>query len=207
LKFKTLRKRGGKSNALITALRELGRSQLATTLDRRKPTSDGRLYIRSWRSLSDSSGWAVARPSKFLPARWELAMRRAPETWPNKSDNTPSVGIFFAFGTWLLSDTTPLRQASAYGEFRIHERSHESFWGQLVAAGFVPPGSEYDEYPRGRIAFNERTQQFSLLADRCILRDKKRVAEIMERMHLPAESTIRGVDSHYRCPHCLRNGE
>jgi hypothetical protein len=128
-------------------------------------------------------------------------MRKTPETWPSKS-HTPSVGIFFAFGTSLLSDTTPLRQASLYGEFRIHERSHESFWEQLISAGFVPPYSEYDEYPRGRVAFNKRTQQFSLLADRCILRDKKRVAEIMKRMHLPTERTIKGTDPHYECPRC-----
>jgi hypothetical protein len=131
-------------------------------------------------------------------------MLKNPEPWPNKSRNKPSVGIFFSVGPWLLSDTTPLRQTNLYGEFRIHERSHESFWQQLIEAGFVPRGSEYDEHPRGRVAFNVRTKQFSLLADRCILRDKKKVAEIMERLHLPTKRTIRGTDPHYRCPECLR---
>jgi hypothetical protein len=31
-------------------------------------------------------------------------------------------------------------------------------------AGAVPPGSEYEEHPRGRVAYETRTQQYSLLS-------------------------------------------
>jgi hypothetical protein len=122
-----------------------------------------------------------------------------------KSDDTAMVGIFFVVGPKLWIDATPLPLAGRYGEFRIHEPGHQEYWDQLIAKDSVPAGSEYDNYPRGRVAFNERTKQFSLLADRCILRDKKRVAKIMERMCLPADRTTKGTDPHYECPRCSRN--
>jgi hypothetical protein len=127
-----------------------------------------------------------------------------PRPRKEKSENTPGVGIFFAVGPKLWIDATPLSQGGIYGEFKIHERGHEEYWAQLVAAGSVPVGSEYDNYPRGRVAYNERTQKYSLLADRCIVRDKERVAEIIKRMHLPAELTKTATDQHYQCPECLR---
>jgi hypothetical protein len=130
---------------------------------------------------------------------------RAQRRRNEKPDNTPSVGIFFSVGRKLWLDMTPLSQGGTYGEFKIHERGHDEYWELLIRQGAVPPGSEYQEYPRGRVAYNERTQQFSLLADRCISRQKERVAEIMERMHLPADHTTKGTDPHYECPRCLRN--
>jgi hypothetical protein len=124
-----------------------------------------------------------------------------------RSENVPRVGIFFAVDAKLWVDSTPLTGAGIYGDFKIHELGHDEYWAQLIATGAVPPDSEYEEYPRGRVAFNERTEQFSLLADRCILRDKKKVADIMERLHLPAASTTMGTDPHYRCPECLGKEE
>jgi hypothetical protein len=130
---------------------------------------------------------------------------RARMTGNEELNNTPSVGIFFSVQHKLWLDMTPLSQAGSYGEFRIHERGHDEYWELLIKQGAVPSHSEYEEYPRGRVAFNERTQQFSLLADRCILRQKEGVAEIIKRMHLPAERTVTGTDPHYECPGCQRN--
>lgn len=121
-----------------------------------------------------------------------------------KSDNTPSVGIFFAVGDKLWIDSTPVPKSGTYGEFRIHECGHDEYWELLIRQGAVPPGTEYQDYPRGRVAYNARTQQFSLLADRCILRKDVSVAELIQKMDLPVESTITGTDHHYRCANCLR---
>jgi hypothetical protein len=52
------------------------------------------------------------------------------------------------------------------------------------------------------VAFDTKTKQFTLLADRCILRDKSMVRLIMSAMNLPGKSTDKGTDSHYRCSAC-----
>src|ERR1039457_2822102 len=59
-----------------------------------------------------------------------------------------------------------------YGDFRIHERGHDAYWQMLKQAGVVPKDSEYDDYPRGRAAYNTKTRTYSLFLDRCILKKK-----------------------------------
>ena len=50
--------------------------------------------------------------------------------------------------------------------------------------------------------FNAKTQRFTLLADRCILRDKDLVRTIMSELNLPL-NTLAETDVHYQCSHCL----
>ena len=63
---------------------------------------------------------------------------------------------------------------------------------------------EYEEHPRGRVTANAKTQEFYLLADRCILKDPATVARIMKAMHLPV-NTIVDTDPHYICPGCNKS--
>ena len=46
-------------------------------------------------------------------------------------------------------------------------------------------------------------RRFTLLADRCVLKDKGMVGKIMSAMNLPNKSTDKGTDSHYRYSACL----
>ena len=62
---------------------------------------------------------------------------------------------------------------------------------------------EYEEAPRGRVMYNTKSQRFTLLADKCILKDKRIVSKIMSEMNLPSKNTDKGTDSHYRCFACL----
>jgi hypothetical protein len=124
-----------------------------------------------------------------------------------KPRDNPSVGIFFAVGPTLLIESTPLSQAERYGDFKIHERGHDEYWQALLRAGAVPPGAEYEEFPRGRVAYDTRTQRFSLLADRCVLRNTSKVAELIQILCLPGDRTATDTDPHYRCPRCLTRGE
>jgi hypothetical protein len=71
----------------------------------------------------------------------------------------------------------------------------------------VPADVEYDEVPRGRAAYDIKTREFTLLLDRCILKNKKLVSRIMAEMSLPYESTETDTDSHYRCPKCVSKGK
>jgi hypothetical protein len=124
----------------------------------------------------------------------------------NANPALPNVGIFFLVGKKLLIDRTPVSEGEIYGDFSIHEPGHDAFWEILKHTGAVQQDSEYDDYPRGRVAYNTKTGKNSLFLDRCILKNKSVVKKIMSELNLPPKSTDVDTDSHYRCPHCLGRG-
>jgi hypothetical protein len=99
-----------------------------------------------------------------------------------KRKNAPYVGIIFLVGKRLLIDRTPVCEGGVYGDFRIHERGHDMYWETMKETGVVPQDSEYDDYPRGRVAFNTKTEKYSLFIDRCILKDKSIVKKIISEL-------------------------
>jgi hypothetical protein len=119
-----------------------------------------------------------------------------------KLTQTPEVGIIFLVGTKLWIDATPLAEAKRFSDFAIHEPDHIDYWAQLVRSGDVPD-VEYEEHPRGRVAYNTKSGKFTLLADKCILRRKSVVSKILSRMNLPVGGTKIDTDNHYRCYRCL----
>jgi hypothetical protein len=116
----------------------------------------------------------------------------------------PHVGIFWLVHGKLVIDSVLLSEAEPYGNHLTHPRSHIDVWEQWRLAGKVPAESEYEEFPRGRVMYNTKTQKCTLLADRCILGDKDVVSRLMSELHLPSENTDKGTDAHYRCSACLR---
>jgi len=120
----------------------------------------------------------------------------------NAEAAAPSVGIMYVVRGKLLIDSTPLAHAGHYGDFAIHERGHISYWAELVKKGEAP-NSEYEEFPRGRIAYDIMAGKFTLLADACILRRKGIVGKILSRLHIPPKNTEVSTDSHYRSFRCL----
>ena len=116
----------------------------------------------------------------------------------------PEVGIIWLVGGRLLYDTTPLNDAGGYDKFKIHENDHFGYWDKLLEAREVPPGTEYDDFPRGRVVYDTQERRFTLYLDKCILKKKALVSKIMADMHLPSENTDIETDSHYRCPVCQR---
>jgi hypothetical protein len=112
----------------------------------------------------------------------------------------PSVGIIYLVRGKLLIDSTPLTHADRYGDFAIHERGHIEYWAEPVKE---VPNSEYEEFPRGRGAYDIKAGKFILLADECILRRKGIVSKILSRLQIPLEDAEINTDSHYRCFRCL----
>lgn len=119
-----------------------------------------------------------------------------------RREETPKVGIFWLVDRKLLIDSTPVAEAESYGDFKIHPRDHCTVWGMLQRTGTVLPEMEYEEAPRGRVMYNTKTRQFTLLADKCILSKKALVRKIRSQMRLP-KNTKTSTDEHYRCFHCL----
>ena len=120
----------------------------------------------------------------------------------NAKSSAPKVGIMYLVGGKLLIDSTPLAEADRYGDHLIPERGHIELWAELVKSGRAPKG-EYEEFPRGRVAFDTKSSEYALLADRCILHRKSLVSGILSRLNLPAGGTRVDTDSHYRCYRCM----
>src|SRR5580700_5945675 len=119
----------------------------------------------------------------------------------NADPSSPKVGIIYLVGGELLIDSTPIAKARRYGDFRIHELAHIDFWGELVKNEKVP-NTEYEEFPRGRVAYYTKSGKFTLLADECILSQKDVVGKILSRLYIPPKDIDMGTDSHYRCFRC-----
>jgi hypothetical protein len=135
-------------------------------------------------------------------------MNKSTEGEQNKSRKTPQpqVGIFWVVGGKPLIDSTSLSEAEPYGDHLTHPRGHTEVWEHYQRNGLVSREMEYEESPRGRVMYSTKTQRFTLLADRCILRDKGMVRRIMSETGLP-QNTTTDTDSHYRCSRCLRARE
>jgi hypothetical protein len=123
-------------------------------------------------------------------------------TRPLPRGEGPRLGIFWLVGGKLVLASTPLDDCELYGEVLNEPRSHVDYWVQLQANETVPRDMEYEEAPRGRIVYNVKTKQFTLMADRCILARHDMVKRLLSELHLP-KSTKLDTDYHYRCSVCL----
>jgi hypothetical protein len=127
---------------------------------------------------------------------------RRPTAGKKEQSGESRVGIFWVLNGEPLIDCAPLREGEPYGDHLTHPRGHAEVWERWQRNGTVLPDMEYEEAPRGRVMYNTKTRRFTLLADKCILRDKNVVRRIMSELRLP-RSTETGTDSHYRCFVCL----
>ncbi len=134
---------------------------------------------------------SVAAPNKCIQAKRTLT--------------EPEVGIFFLYDGRLIIDGTPLSEAEAYGSFKVYDAGHPSFWRTLQRTGAVPSDVEYDEVPRGRVNYNTKDRKFYVFADACIMKDPQMIDRIKRELNLPlADTAPPKLDSHYRCPGCIK---
>jgi hypothetical protein len=81
------------------------------------------------------------------------------------SSDTPRIGIF-----WLhmkdgkieifYAEPIVLEFGQDYGTFIIAPREHYNTWEALKSHGFVPKNSNYEDLPRGRVAYDKDTEQY-----------------------------------------------
>ena len=128
---------------------------------------------------------------------------RRPTAGKKEQSGESRVGIFWVLNSEPLIDSAPLSGAEPYGDHLTHPRGHAELWERWQGKGAASPDMEYDEPPRGRVMYNTKTRRFTLLADKCILKDNRVISKIMSQLHLP-RNTEMGTDSHYRCSTCLR---
>ncbi|WP_262267313.1 MULTISPECIES: hypothetical protein [Microvirga] len=128
----------------------------------------------------------------------------------------PLVGIFWGV-RWsgaivLIFDKTDLDAAEPYGEFLTHPKGHYEFWEELRKEGVGPlkrrgwPAMllsyEYEQWPRGRIVYNTKTNFFTLYADRK-LQSGAIIQRIISEFGLASENCAVQSDPHYRSTETL----
>jgi hypothetical protein len=131
-----------------------------------------------------------------------MAKSRSSQRKQAKPANEPRLGIFWLVDGKLLIDGAPLVECEQYGDHLNYPGSHIDVWEQWKRMGKAPVESEYEEYARGRVMCEMKAKQFTLLADRCILKRKDLIAAIKKELRLPNKTSL-GTDLHYRCFHCL----
>jgi len=120
----------------------------------------------------------------------------------SKPASEPRLGIFWLVKGSLLLDSVPVSECEKYGDHLNYPRGHNRVWEDWQQIGKVPVESEYEEYARGRVMCDTEAKQFSLFADKCILKRKDLIAAIKKELRLPKQTSL-GADPHYRCFKCL----
>ncbi len=128
-----------------------------------------------------------------------------------------AVGVFWAVRapagfTTLLVHRCLLADAEPYGDRRTCLHGHYELWEQWRKGSEEVPaelsglvaGSEYEEWPRGRVVFDAVRCEFTCYADNQILRRADLVAAIRIRFGLPGGRTKFKWDNHYRSTMLLK---
>ena len=123
--------------------------------------------------------------------------------------NNRSIGIFWLIpterGAVLVSHAVPLAEAETYGDCLTCSLSHYDAWEAAKRSSMtlkpsdpatrsVITSSEYEEWPRGRVVFEQTADRFVVYADRQAF---SYAPMIRARFCLP-EATVFRTDSHYR---------
>jgi len=133
------------------------------------------------------------------------AKNRALQAEKNES-RVPEVGIVYLIGEDLFMDGVPAKDAEDYGEFKIYDRDHFSWFENELAyihsISSIVKGKEYENFPRGRVSYSKLEDMYYILLDRCIIKNKDDIKEIIKMFHIPYNKYVIKKDNHYVCPKC-----
>jgi hypothetical protein len=115
-----------------------------------------------------------------------------------------NVGIFFKIANDFLIDSVPVEEGEPYGD-ALQYGGHYDFHDSLHPT--VPlerrfKGHDYDNYPRGRVVYFPKRNEFTLYADPCLTPDD--INRIIDLFSLDGQSVEVTADEHYRCSRCNR---
>jgi hypothetical protein len=119
----------------------------------------------------------------------------------------PAVGIFWRVGNHLVIDRSALEMGETYGDCITHAGGHYERWQQWQAmgatrlAGLGYPtaiaSTEYDEWPRGRIVYENPAKRFVIYADRRLQRPEV-ISALKSVFGLVEATVLVKSDAHYR---------
>lgn len=119
----------------------------------------------------------------------------------------PSVGIFWRVGDHLVVDYSALDESEEYGDCLTQAVGHYDRWQQwqalgsraLLASGYPKSilSTEYDEWPRGRVVYENPANLFVIYADRQ-LHGHEFVLALKAVLGIVREQVVVRSDLHYR---------
>ena len=115
----------------------------------------------------------------------------------------PEIGIFYIIGNELLIDSVPVREVPAQGGYKVFDKIHKIWWQEiqreLISFKALTKGRNYNYYPRGRVTYIVHEDRYYVLLDKAILKNKKKVDNIVKSFKLPYGKYEIQQDSHYNC--------
>lgn len=113
----------------------------------------------------------------------------------------PRVGLFWmGLDGTVYPESTSLRDAEDYGDFKIHDGSHYDAWDSAVMQHPEWRGHEYEEIPRGRVVYRKapKNPEFIVYMPKEL---RKHEGKIVTEFMLPSGHTrFDFSDEHYRFP-------
>jgi hypothetical protein len=100
-------------------------------------------------------------------------LRAKVEAVRSAAADTPKIGIFWLHlkdGKVVVFDSYKyeLEFGQDYGDFVIAKEEHYNYWNSLKQHGYAPKNSEYEDLPRGRVAYNRVTKKYVVFVGKWI---------------------------------------
>ena len=112
------------------------------------------------------------------------------------------VGIFFKVSGEFLIDVAPIDAAEPYGDalqYSGHYDYHEAL-PPKTSIQYRFKAHDYDYYPRERVVYFPKSDQFTLYADPCLT--PKDINRLLTLFGLEGQHVNIATDEHYRCAGC-----
>ena len=113
-----------------------------------------------------------------------------------KSDNIkydPKLSQFWIVNGKFIGEKYPLIHCACIGDYVV---SLDNKWYSKISSMHEFKGKSFYYYPRGRVRFNTRINQYEVFADKKIVSNEKVKDKIREELGLPS-TTIFKTDEHY----------
>ena len=104
------------------------------------------------------------------------------------------VGPFFYIDGGIVALKISLEEGERIGDFINHPKSHFDFFNEIKMDSL----DDYGHYPRGRVIYNAKNNQFIIYMDKRIIHKKEVINELLKIYNLDKNFVIKG-DKHYTC--------
>ena len=101
------------------------------------------------------------------------------------------VGPFFIINGKIYGLRTDVNEGNIKHDFIDSSVSHFDYFN------FLGIDDDYGHYPRGRVLYNNKTNEFYLYIDEDFKNNKEVIEQVMMRFNLCAYNTVVKTDSHY----------
>lgn len=120
-----------------------------------------------------------------------------------KESLSPKIGLFYVINGIVYGDMNDVRDIEPsplglkdsnnthYGYWKFHMKSYYPEYRRL----------DYDYFPRGRIIYNPKSDEYVVYMDKCLDNEKSKDL-IIDEFNLPRDKTRFDSDEHYQCHSC-----